>query len=51
MAAERLRAIGKGETELLNECSDGVKCTAGQHQLNRRTEFKIVKVNPVMAMN
>lgn len=51
VAAERLRAIGKGETELLNECGDGVKCTAAQHQLNRRTEFKIVKVTPVMAMN
>ncbi|MDQ8006308.1 MAG: OmpA family protein [Pedobacter sp.] len=48
--ADRLSAIGKGETELLNECSDGVKCTEAQHQLNRRTEFKIVKVTPVVAM-
>lgn len=48
--AERLSAIGKGETELLNECGDGVKCTEAQHQLNRRTEFKIVKVTPVVAM-
>jgi len=47
---ERLSAVGKGETELLNECGDGVKCTAAQHQLNRRTEFKIVKVTPVMAI-
>ncbi|RYG07192.1 MAG: OmpA family protein, partial [Chitinophagaceae bacterium] len=50
VALERLSAVGKGETQLLNECSDGVKCTAAQHQLNRRTEFKIVKVTPVMAM-
>jgi len=48
--AERLSAIGKGETELLNQCTDGVKCTEAQHQLNRRTEFKIVKVTPVLAM-
>jgi outer membrane protein OmpA-like peptidoglycan-associated protein/tetratricopeptide (TPR) repeat protein len=48
--ADRLSAIGKGETELLNECSDGVKCSEAQHQLNRRTEFKIVKVTPVVAM-
>lgn len=48
--AERLSAIGKGETELLNECGDGVKCTEAQHQLNRRTEFKIVKVTPIVAM-
>ena len=51
VSPQRLQAIGKGETELLNQCSDGVKCTVAQHQLNRRTEFKIVKVTPVMAMN
>lgn len=50
VAADRLTAIGKGETELLNQCADGVKCTEAQHQLNRRTEFKIVKVTPVMAL-
>ena len=48
--ASRLSAIGKGETELLNQCDNGVKCTEAQHQLNRRTEFKIVKITPVMAM-
>ncbi|MNJ93202.1 Outer membrane porin F precursor [compost metagenome] len=51
VAADRLEAIGKGESELLNQCSDGVKCTEAAHQLNRRTEFKIVKVIPVMAMS
>jgi len=51
IASHRLIAIGKGETELLNQCSDGLKCTIEQHQLNRRTEFKIVKVTPVMAMS
>lgn len=49
-AQDRLTAIGKGETELLNQCADGVKCTEAQHQLNRRTEFKIVKVIPIMAL-
>ena len=39
----RLKAVGYGETILLNECSKGVECTEEQHQLNRRTEFKIVK--------
>lgn len=48
--SDRLTAVGKGETELLNQCADGVKCTEAQHQLNRRTEFKIVKVTPVIAM-
>lgn len=39
---ERIVAVGKGETELLNECDDGVPCTELEHQLNRRTEFKII---------
>ncbi|GAB1462927.1 OmpA family protein [Pedobacter sp.] len=49
VAADRLSAVGRGETALLNQCADGVKCTEAQHQLNRRTEFKIVKVTPVIA--
>ena len=44
VASDRLSAVGLGETELLNRCSDGVKCSASEHQLNRRTEFKILKV-------
>lgn len=42
IAEDRIIAIGKGETELRNECADGVTCTEEQHQLNRRSEFKIV---------
>lgn len=38
----RIIAIGYGESKLVNECSDGVKCSEKQHQENRRTEFKIV---------
>lgn len=38
----RIFGGGYGETELVNECSNGVKCTDEQHQLNRRTEFIIV---------
>lgn len=37
----RLTAKGYGETRLLNKCSDGVKCTEKEHQLNRRSEFII----------
>lgn len=40
---ERLTAKGYGETQLLNECSNGVPCSAAQHQLNRRSEFIIVE--------
>ncbi|WP_157593119.1 OmpA family protein [Rufibacter tibetensis] len=34
---------GYGETKLLNRCKDGVPCSEDEHQLNRRTEFKIIK--------
>ncbi len=37
--AERLTGRGYGESQLLNECSNGVQCTEEQHQLNRRSEF------------
>lgn len=46
---ERISSQGFGETQLLNKCADGVKCTEEEHQLNRRTEFKVVKVNPVLS--
>ena len=35
---------GKGETELVNKCSNGVKCSEEEHQMNRRTEFYILKM-------
>lgn len=38
----RLTAKGYGETQLVNKCADGVKCTEQQHQLNRRSEFIVV---------
>lgn len=38
----RLKPIGYGETKLLNKCSNGVDCTDEQHQLNRRTEMKVI---------
>jgi outer membrane protein OmpA-like peptidoglycan-associated protein len=40
---KRLTAKGYGESELLNKCADGVKCTEAEHQVNRRSEFIIVK--------
>jgi peptidoglycan-associated lipoprotein len=41
--SNRITAKGYGETQLLNRCANDVKCSAAEHQLNRRTEFKIVK--------
>ena len=39
----RLSAKGYGESRLLNKCSNGVKCTEEEHQLNRRSYFYIIK--------
>ncbi|MFH7000463.1 OmpA family protein [Flavobacterium sp. FlaQc-57] len=39
--SSRLTAKGYGESQLVNQCSDGVKCTEEEHQLNRRSEFVI----------
>ena len=39
--SSRLTGKGFGETQLVNNCSDDVKCTEEEHQLNRRSEFII----------
>ncbi len=41
---ERLVARGYGESQLRNHCSDGVVCSEAEHQLNRRTEIKIIEM-------
>lgn len=44
IAPERIEsAIGYGESQLLNQCANGVKCTEEEHQLNRRSYFYILK--------
>jgi outer membrane protein OmpA-like peptidoglycan-associated protein len=43
----RVKSVGKGESEPLNACSDGVQCTEAEHQRNRRTEFKILKIEKI----
>lgn len=41
--AVRLKAIGKGETEIRNRCTNGIDCSDKEHEYNRRTEFKFTK--------
>ena len=41
--ASRVAGRGYGETQLVNRCSNGVKCSDFEHQQNRRTEFKVTK--------
>ncbi len=40
----RIQARGYGETDLVNGCKNGVKCSDRKHQQNRRTELKIVGI-------
>jgi outer membrane protein OmpA-like peptidoglycan-associated protein/tetratricopeptide (TPR) repeat protein len=42
---ERVVAMGYGESELRNRCSDDVPCTDQEHQFNRRTQFRITGLN------
>ena len=44
ISKSRLQPKGYGESQLLNRCKNGVECTEEEHQLNRRTEFRILKV-------
>jgi peptidoglycan-associated lipoprotein len=38
---KRIEAVGYGESQILNDCINGVDCTDEEHRVNRRTEFKI----------
>lgn len=41
---KRLKAVGYGETKLLNRCANGVECYDEEHAKNRRSEFKITEM-------
>jgi len=41
----RLAAMGMGESKLLNKCGNNVECTEDQHQVNRRTNFKVTSIS------
>ncbi len=43
ISADRLQGEGFGETKLINNCANGVKCSSIQHELNRRSEFIILE--------
>ena len=44
ISSSRITGKGYGESKLLNKCGNGVKCSDADHQVNRRTEFKILKI-------
>lgn len=45
ISANRITGVGMGETQLVNECANGIKCSKEAHQANRRSEFIIVKTD------
>ena len=40
----RIKSKGYGETQILNECKNGIKCSIKKHQENRRIEIKIIEI-------
>lgn len=44
--AERISTRGFGESQLRNQCADGVSCSDSQHRYNRRTEVVILETDP-----
>jgi outer membrane protein OmpA-like peptidoglycan-associated protein/Tol biopolymer transport system component len=42
---DRIRAFGYGESQIRNRCTDGVDCSDDEHQFNRRTEVKVVRID------
>lgn len=44
IASDRVSYKGFGETLLLNHCANGVSCTDAEHELNRRSEFIVIKL-------
>jgi len=47
----RITAKGYGESVLINKCSNGVECTEEEHQMNRRTEFKVTSYKGQVSIN
>ncbi|MGB1041418.1 MAG: OmpA family protein, partial [Flavobacteriales bacterium] len=45
ISRSKISGKGYGETKLLNRCSNGSKCSEAEHQINRRTEMKVICPN------
>ena len=44
--AENISARGYGKSKIKNRCTDGVACSAEEHQANRRTELRVQEILP-----
>ena len=43
VSASKINAQAFGETQPVNKCVDGVKCTAAEYAVNRRTETIVIE--------
>jgi outer membrane protein OmpA-like peptidoglycan-associated protein len=41
--SSRIITRGFGESQLLNNCADGISCSEAEHAVNRRVEMKLVR--------
>ncbi|NNK18865.1 MAG: OmpA family protein, partial [Maribacter sp.] len=45
ISADRIEsAIGFGEKLLVNKCANGISCSDSEHDMNRRSEFIIIRM-------
>lgn len=44
ISEDRIKARGFGESQLINQCKNDVKCTSEEHLQNRRVEYVIIGV-------
>lgn len=44
ISESRIKALGYGESQIRNHCFDGVPCSDDDHQFNRRTEVRIIRL-------
>lgn len=42
---KRIKAKGFGETQPVNSCTNGKKCTEAEHSMNRRTEIRVTEMD------
>lgn len=44
----KIKPVGYGEKQPVNNCTNNVKCTEEEHQQNRRTEFKVLNAGEII---
>ena len=48
ISEDRMTGVGHGESLLINGCTDGVRCTRKEHQINRRSEVTVIRVSEIL---